>query len=92
MPLTVKLGESSDTYYTDSADGLVRHDVTHAAIVDEHGDEVDSFGGPVSEEWLPNEWDAALAAAGYQRTGPWDLTYYTATVETLPQEGGSRAG
>jgi hypothetical protein len=71
--LTVRLAESPGDY-----------DTTHAAILDRNGDEIDSFGGPVSEEWLPAEWDAALAVAGYTRVSGWDLTEYTALVVARP--------
>jgi hypothetical protein len=54
---------------------------TPAHIVDEDGTTVDTIDGPVSEDWLPAEWDALLRDAGYRRTSEWDLTEYAATVE-----------
>lgn len=67
---TVKLDESPGEY-----------DTTHAAILDADGEEVDDFGGPISEVWDEAAWDEALAQAGYRRVSEWDVKEGTATVE-----------
>ena len=75
--LTVKITEEVTVAVdTDGADAST----THAVILDEDGEELDSFGGPVSEEWLPDAWDAALTRAGYRRLSDWDVPAGTAAV------------
>lgn len=75
--LTVKLDEAVEAEVDANGNDT---STTRAAILNNNGAEIDSFGGPVSEEWLEDAWDAALEEAGYRRTGDWDLTYYTAPV------------
>lgn len=82
--LTVRISEAADVTYTDGPDdSLVQHDVTYAYITNDQGEEIETFTGPVSEDWLPGEWDAALAQAGFRRTSEWDTAGYTATVEPV---------
>ncbi|MET9260532.1 hypothetical protein [Amycolatopsis sp. NPDC004079] len=71
-----------ETQKQDVVDGSVVW-TTPAEIVNADGEVVAAFSGPVSEEWLQGEWDAALAAAGYKRVSEWNLTWYTAFVEEI---------
>lgn len=73
---TVKISEGQDNQIVGGREAWT----TPAEILDETGETVDTVAGPVSEDWLEAEWDAALRDAGYRRTSEWDLTEYTATV------------
>jgi hypothetical protein len=50
------------------------YDVRLGVIRDQDGQDIDTFEGPVSEDWLPDEWDKALNRAGYRRVSDWDIS------------------
>jgi hypothetical protein len=74
--LTIKISEGQESQVVGGREVWT----TPAEIRDETGETVDTIAGPVSEDWLPAEWDAVLRDAGYRRTSEWDLTEYTATI------------
>lgn len=80
MTTTAKITESVSVWYAEVDGEIVEQAGTHAVVLDADGEEVDDFSGPVSEEWQPQGWDAALAEAGYRRVGDWDLSDYSAPV------------
>lgn len=81
--VTVRLLDGSETVGRDLPDGSTEwQDLSHADIIDSHGDRIDGFAFPASESWEEHVYDAALAEAGYTRTSPWAADRCTARATT----------
>lgn len=77
---TVQITETVLLNYQEQDGVMVDCSTTRAVILDKDGEEVEGFGGPVSEEWLEGEWDAALVDAGWRRVSDWNVSEGTAQV------------